>query len=86
MGIVEATFIGLVLLAILVCLGAIAVAVAMGALTQPSLASQDAQAVKAARRMAKAVTWRVVTTQGSVCLCNGHDRIELRGARIQVLS
>lgn len=86
MGIVEATFLGLVLLAILVCLGAIAVAVAMGALTQPSLASQDARTAKAARRMAKAVTWRVVSSQGCVCICNGRDLIELRGARVQVLS
>lgn len=81
MGIVEATFVGLVLLAIIVCLGAVLAAVALGAL-RTSVGEPE----RASGRVAplRAVTWRVVDVMGNLCLTNGRDYIALQGELVTV--
>lgn len=81
MGLVEATFAGLALLAIMVSLAAVLASVALGAL-RTSVGEPE----QASGRVAplRAVTWRVVDHMGNLSLTNGRDYIALQGELVTV--
>lgn len=84
MGLVEATFVGMVLLAVMAVLGALLVSVAMGALESTVGAKPSSVATKPALHTARAVTWRVVGAGDALCLTDGRVYIAMRGELIAV--
>jgi hypothetical protein len=96
MGLVEATFVGLALLAIVVVLGALLVSVAMGACMeecQPAIwdaelywaahktAAQQSGAIVA--RTGKCATWRLVQTGTAIYMANGRGDLIRLSAQVR---